>query len=306
MPKPRLLSLSALALCVACGSEGTSPSPASLTGKILFVAAALNGTDQADIYAINPDGTGLTNLTNHPAFYGPPAPSPDGTRLAFYRSSTSPSDSGDIYTLAADGTNLQQVTFTAAEESSLSWRHDGGRLMFVKNRDIYTMAPDGSDTTRLTTDGTDYKTTPAWSPNGTFIVYSRYIDATAGYDLHRITASGQNDTSLTSLAGDDLSPAWNTDGQSLVFVHQDLFAHLLTLDLATGDTATVTSGPVIDQTPAWSPGGDSLAFVRNPNALSASKPQEVYLLVPGSGTPVPVTSFARLKFAHASTWTNHP
>ena len=304
MPKPRLLSLSALALCIACGSEGTSPSPASLTGKILFVAAVLNG--QADIYAINPDGTGLTNLTKHPGFYGRPAASPDGTRLAFYRSSTSPSDSGDIYTLAANGTNLEQVTFTDGYESSLSWRHDGGRLMFVKNSDIYTMAPDGSDTTRLTADGMEVKTDPAWSPTGNFIVYSRYIDASLNYDLHRMTASGQNDTSLASLAGDDLSPAWSADGQSLVFVHQDAFSHLLTLDLATGDTATVTSGPVIDQTPAWSPGGDSLAFVRNPNALSASQPQEVYLLVPGSGTPVPVTSFARLKFAYASTWTNHP
>jgi len=45
-----------------------------------------NGLGQADIYRVHPDGSGLEQLTNDPAFDDQAALSPDGTRLAFVSS----------------------------------------------------------------------------------------------------------------------------------------------------------------------------------------------------------------------------
>ena len=310
MPRFPLGYLCVTSLCIslACGgSDGASPSPPSLTGKILFIAGGPNGATRADIYAVNPDGRGLTNLTRHPAYYDAPAPSPDGAFFVFYRSAQ-PSDSGDVFAIDADGTHLRQLTFTPDYESGLAWRHDGKRLAFVRNRDIYTMAPDGSDVTRLTFDATDFKASPAWSPAGDYIAYSRYIDPTAQYDIHRITAAGQNDTTLAALDGDDLTPTWSAAGTSITFAHHESpLSHLYTVDLTTGVVAPVTTGSVIDQWPSISPTGDTVAFIRAPyDPMVPLGPQDVYLLLPGSSTAVPVTSFAATKFAYVTAWTGHP
>ena len=80
----------------------------ALRAQIVFVRNPF-GSDR-EIYAVNEDGSGLTNLTNNPARYVSPTISPDGTRIAF--GNTVVSGQGDIFVMAADGTqlvNLNQV-----------------------------------------------------------------------------------------------------------------------------------------------------------------------------------------------------
>lgn len=299
--------LAVLVLLAACDSSGPSSSPpASLAGRILFIAAATNGITHADIYSIKPDGSDLVNLTKQPAYYESPAVSPNGRLLAFYANATGPADSGDVWVMNADGTGRHQITHTDAHEEGLAWSPDGLHIAFVKNRDIYVMSADGADTTRLTFDATDFKATPAWSPDGSHIAYSRYVGSPAGYELHRMTATGLNDTLLLALNGDDFWPTWSPDAHTLYFVHRDVpQGRLMTLSLGTGDTTSLTGGQVIDQFPALSPTGDTLVFSRTIIANTV-QPQEVYLLIPPSSTPVPVTSFGTTLFTYNSTWAGHP
>ena len=85
------------------------------TGAILF---ASNHGESYDIYAVNPDGTGLTRLTHDNKSSGP-IPSPDGTLIAF--------DSGDVvFLMNADGSDRRPLRGCSREAD---WAPDSTRLV---------------------------------------------------------------------------------------------------------------------------------------------------------------------------------
>jgi Tol biopolymer transport system component len=72
-----------------------------------------------EIYVMNADGSGQTNLTNHPALDMDPSWSPDGTRIAF--SSTRDDGNGEIYVMNADGSGQTRLTNNPAPDWYPSW-----------------------------------------------------------------------------------------------------------------------------------------------------------------------------------------
>ena len=76
-------------------AQATSPES---NGKIVF-GATQNGYSQ--IYSVNPDGTGLVELTTSGGVA--PAWSPDGSRIAFI------GGAGGIYIMNADGSSAHSV-----------------------------------------------------------------------------------------------------------------------------------------------------------------------------------------------------
>ena len=115
---------------------------------------------------INPDGTGDTNLTNNidaTVDYAP-AFSPDGSKIAFIENYE---DGGNLlYLMNSDGSGRQFVHGSGL--GGVSWSPDGSKLAFttfdVGGQGIFTINPDGTGLTRLTTSDSDQN--PAWSPNG--------------------------------------------------------------------------------------------------------------------------------------------
>src|SRR5918998_1115606 len=82
------------------GGRGASPSALQANGKIAFTSERDGG--QRDIFVMNPDGSGQTNVSNNPAFDDEPAFSPDAKKIVFL----SARDGNDeIYVMNADGTN---------------------------------------------------------------------------------------------------------------------------------------------------------------------------------------------------------
>jgi WD40 repeat protein len=69
--------------------------------RIVFVSEVKN---KGDIFIMNSDGKGKTNLTNSSVYEKYPAWSPDGSRIVFG------SDKGDILVINADGTNKIDLT----------------------------------------------------------------------------------------------------------------------------------------------------------------------------------------------------
>lgn len=129
-------------------------------GHIAFVSER---DGNAEIYAVEPDGSGLTRLTNHPAFDGDPAWSPDGQRIAF-RSQRD--GNNEIYVMNADGTGVLRLTFHPGDDLRPAWSPDGQQIAFVSNRDgdsgVYVMNADGSGVRRLA-DGPAADAALAWA-----------------------------------------------------------------------------------------------------------------------------------------------
>lgn len=141
---------------------------------------------------------------------------------------------------------------------SISLSPDGGRLLYqspVGNgdySDLFVLDLGSGKRTRLTRGGRSF--TPAWSPDGSMIAYSRSeeivtIPATGG-PVRKITRCR-----LPDCIG-DLRPSWSPDGSQLAFVRQeDGGARFQTyvVDVHGSDLHQLTSGALDHHSPAWGP-----------------------------------------------------
>ena len=138
--------------------------------KILFVstrASDRSGRINSEVYVMNPDGTGLRNLTNHPSRDTAPAWSPDGKKIAFQRLAKNTGDNWEICVMNADGSDLKELTNSPSYDVLSSWSPDSKKIAFSSRREgnweIYIMNPDGTELRALTKDpATDRY--PRWSP----------------------------------------------------------------------------------------------------------------------------------------------
>ncbi len=115
-------------------------------------------SSHAEIYVINVDGTGLTQLTNNNYEERAPTWSPDGTRIAFMCRLGVPNASGiatfEICVMNADGTNLVQLTSNGVLDATPSWSPEGQQIVFhrpVSGRfQLFLINSDGTDQMQLT------------------------------------------------------------------------------------------------------------------------------------------------------------
>ena len=156
-----------------------------------------------DVFAINTDGTGLVNLTNHPAVDARPDWSPDGRRIAF---NSARDGNQEIYVMNADGSSPVRLTFNAGTDMGAEWSPNGQKIAFESNRDgnreIYVMNADGTDQVRLTFDSR-IDAFPCWSPDGKWIAFHRQVVSIPGLlppngsELFAVKADGSALVQLT-------------------------------------------------------------------------------------------------------------
>ena len=276
----------------------SAPSPAGavappLNGRIVFASdRSLN----RDIFAMDPDGANVQQLTNDPAVDDEPRWAPDGSQIAFQ---TRRDGNTEIYVMDSDGANETRLTFSAAADFSPAWSPDGTQIAFISDRDgnleIHVMNADGTDTRRLTVDQ-DVPwpdLTPAWSPDGSLIAFASDRDSPFPFahwgvrEIYTMTPEGQDITRLTDNLCDDAGPAWSPDGSRIAFFSicgdpRDLepdFHHIYTMNADGTSAVQLTNEPALDLSPAWSPDGTQIAFV-----TTREVNQEIYVMsAEGSG-----------------------
>ena len=164
-----LVALVTAACRTSVPAAESGPAPAAAAeeatggpGKIAFTS---NRDGNAEIYAINADGTGQTRLTNNSDEDGFPAWSPNGARIAFQ---SSRDGNWDIYVMSADGSNQTRLTSNTDLDMFPAWSPDGTRIAYVSrtgdgSEEIYMMDADGSNQIRLTFNLVTEEF-PTWSP----------------------------------------------------------------------------------------------------------------------------------------------
>jgi Tol biopolymer transport system component len=141
---------------------------------------------------------------------------------------------------------------------SISLSPDGGRLVYQSevgdgdHTDLFLLDLGSGKRTRLTTGGRSY--TPAWSPDGSMIAYSRaeeiVVIPAAGGPVRYVTRCR-----LPDCIG-DLGPSWSPDGSQLAFVRQEdggATFQTYVVDVDGSDLRRLTSGPLDHRFPVWRP-----------------------------------------------------
>jgi TolB protein len=163
-------------------------------------------------------------LTTEPGGNYQPAWSPDGKRIAFM---STRAGKGDIYLISADGSDEKLITLPYGAQTP-SWSPDGKQLAVARGGPqspvdlpgLWLMNPDGTNLRQITHDLSGSPpfwsdVTPAWSPDGTTIVFSR--QTTRNYrDLFVVKVDGSGLTQLTVDRG-ATHPTWSPDGDQIAF-----------------------------------------------------------------------------------------
>ena len=119
------------------------------------------------------------------------------------------------------------------------------------------MHPDGTGLRKLTASTCD-DTEPAWSPDGTRIVFA---SRRGGFPhLWTMNADGTGERQLTRGAG--WSPSWSPDGKTIAYVGDDDGDDEIYSVGADGKNVTqlTANDGIDDEAPTWSPDSSMLAF----------------------------------------------
>lgn len=160
------------------------------SNDIIF-SSSKDGTP--DLYSMNIQTNHIMRLTSSYGIDVSPAVSPDGKYIAFV------SDRGgtpQIYIMRRDGSDMRRVSFEGSYNTSPSWSPKGDRIVFSGRRgmnQIFTVKPDGSGLTQLTTHGNNEE--PSFSPDGRYITFSSDRGGVRGIYIMR--ANGESQRRIT-------------------------------------------------------------------------------------------------------------
>ncbi|MGA9047817.1 MAG: hypothetical protein WB588_02385 [Dehalococcoidia bacterium] len=205
-------------------------SPDGSTIAFVSIVTDPKGDISYEISVINPDGSGMKQLTSSTAgivnnntsddtqtlgWNSAPTWSPDSSKILFASKRDSSSISPILYIMNADGTDQKKFgLFFDVDGTAPNWSPVTNQIVFVRGSaakgDIWVM--DGSSpfpllTAKKVTNNLDNNSSPVWSPDGKRIAYvsdtygkdNIFIMNADGTGVHRVTYSQSNN---------DRNPSW--------------------------------------------------------------------------------------------------
>lgn len=241
--------------------------------------------------------------------------SPDGTTLVFDLL-------GDIYTMSVKGGKARQLTSDIAWQMQPRFSPDGQYIAFTSDQgggdNIWVMKADGSQQQAVTNETFRLLNSPAWSPDGNFIVARKHFTGTrslgAGevWMYHKAGGKGIQLTKRDNDQKDLGEPAYSPDGRYIYFSHdatpgktfhyskdstQGIYK-IKRFDTQSGEIEVILEGMGGAIRPTPSPDGKSLAYIKRDDFQSA-----LYLYDLASGKETKL--YAQLDRDMQETWAIH-
>jgi len=283
-----VLALLTPLLFTACGGSGGGGSQISPPPAPAVIALPTN-TDASDssnlannIWTINADGTGATELTSYQGDVNvtaealQPIFSPDGSKILYvsdgaFDGSNSLAQYYYFWVMNADGSGKTPLPAVGPAAYTVvgnvaDWSHDGKKLVVAaapgNGINTYIMNADGSNPTLLA--GPAFGA--VWSPDDSKLAYEGPDNG-----IWTIHADGSSPTELATVpiysAGN--APVWSPDGTKIAFALANLQFGGFTIQIMNADGSNVKSYPgstyfynhMIGRIVNWSPDGTKLVFV---------------------------------------------
>jgi len=240
-------------------------------GRLIAFASARDG---GGLFVMGATGESPRRLTDTGA---DPAWSPDGRRLVFATEQIinpfTRQTMSELWTVDVESGAAERLF--AGDAVQPSWSPSGARIAYWRieangQRDLFTIAADGSDPIAATSDSaTDWS--PVWSPDGRWLYFSSDRGGSMGIwriaieDATGVT-SGEPEQITTGASAGAGALAFSGDGRRLAFVSALVESDLLRLDLdpatgvAVGDPRSITPFSSLAALPSISPDGGSIAY----------------------------------------------
>ena len=300
---------------------------AASTEKIFFDSNRTTGqgvnnpTGDYEVFKMNPDGTGLRQLTTNRVDDYRPTLSPGGKKVAYtsYRKQASnPQGDEDIYIMSAlDGSGKRNLSNTAGgvHDDHAVISPDGKRVAYQSfgqqtsnpqgEDEIYAMnATDGKAKKNLTNNGSGVEDSEAvFSPGGKRIAYTSegFQDSNPGgdYEVYAMSAldgSGKKNLTDNAVGVDDEGPEFSPDGVRIAYqssgiqfsnAEGDPEVYAMSASDGSGQKNLTNNGSDVGEgSPTFSPGGRKIAY--DSFGVQVSNPDgdnEVYVMnaLDGSG-----------------------
>ena len=167
-----------------------------------------------ELFLMRPDGSDVRQLTFNEVNDFSPAWSPDGTQIAYYVKVGDDASSAELYLLDVDSGASTRLTQNAVLDQWPDWSPDGTRLVFSSSQGLVdgrrALFEYNLRTGRITqlTSGLGHDDDAVWSPDGRYIAFDSDRDGSGLFNLYLLDLGSGNMQRLTSVAANDVTPAW--------------------------------------------------------------------------------------------------
>ena len=219
------------------------------------VAFASFRNGNADIFIQHEGSAAETQITYSPWRDTDPVWSPSGNRLA-YATLSLDSATSLIHIVSATGDSLATVGTQGKHTDYPAWAPSQDRIAYASdvtgNYELYVVNVDGTGLVRLT-DTPEDELRPAWSPDGSQLIYDVDVaDTLIRRDLFIMNADGSGVRQLFTDGRYNFHAAWSPDGERIAFVSQrDGNEEIYVTSLDGSSLIRLTSNGGSDGSPTW-------------------------------------------------------
>ena len=212
--------------------ESWSPDFSPDGRRIAFCYGTFNSSGNlvTEIYAINVDGTGLTQFTHDGQFDCFPRWSPDATRIVFGRTAALTQQLVTT-TMAADGSDIKELTTPFWSIGRSGYTPDGRRILWETQQAgfvsvIWSMDAQGGQQQQLTAPALRAGDISAPSPDGKHLAFISYQNTlpVLPITIFVMNLDGTGIQQITQPVGNshDMAPNYSPDGTKIVFASDRL------------------------------------------------------------------------------------